>query len=288
MNNFMISAKRLITNKNTVTIIGVLIILIILYWGYKSTIDNAVKPVQVPIAKKTIPPQTEVTAEDIDWIKVPSVSKTNNVLLRSADIVGKYTGVNVTVPQGSMFYNDVLVNRDQLPGSWLSKIKTGPNGIPDEPYYFSVNMTTTYSNAIQPDSYIDVYMKAVDENNLVMFGRLMENIQVLAVKDAGGADVFNSVESDRTPAFLYFGVSKEYHTLLRTANYIQNKGIELVIVPHGGANPLTGDTEVSSEYLRDFIFANSVDIPDNDEYISSINPDDPNATITPTPNPSGN
>lgn len=286
MNNFMISAKRLITNKNTVTIIGVLIILIILYWGYKSTIDGAVKPVQVPIAKRTIAPQTEVTAEDIEWINVPSVAKQNNVLLRSADIVGKYTGVNATIPQGSMFYNDVLVTRDQLPGSWLSKIKTGPNGIPDEPYYFSVNIVTTYGNAIQPDSYIDVYMKATDENDLIMFGRLMENIQVLAVKDANGADVFTSVESDRSPAFLYFGVSKEYHILLRTAIYLQSKGIELVVVPHGGANPITGDVEVSSEYLRDHIYALSVDIPDNEDYISSINPDDPNGNIT--PNPSGN
>ena len=46
----MISAKRFITNKNTVTIIGVLIVLIILYWGYKSTIDSAVNPVKVPVA----------------------------------------------------------------------------------------------------------------------------------------------------------------------------------------------------------------------------------------------
>lgn len=287
MNNFMISAKRLISNKNTVTIIGVLIILIILYWGYKSTIDSAVKPVNVPIAKKDIPPQTEVKAEDITWISVPSIAKQNNVLLTNGEIVGKYTGVNATIPEGSMFYKNVLVNRDQLPGSWLSKIKTDANGIPDEPYYFSVNIVTTYGNAIQPDSYIDVYMKAEDENRLVMFGRLMENIQVLAVKDGNGEDVFSSVSENKSPAFLYFGVSKEYHILLRTAIYLQNKGIELVVVPHGGANPLTGDVEVSSEYLRDHIYALSVDIPDNDEYISQIKPEE-NPGQNPTPNPSGN
>lgn len=282
MNNFMISAKRLITNKNTVTIIGVLIILIILYWGYKSTIDGAVKPVQVPIAKKTIPPQTEVTAQDIEWIKVPSVAKANNVLLRSNDIVGKYTGVNVTIPQGSMFYNDVLINREQLPGSWLARLKTDANGIPEKPYFFNVNMQTTFSNSIQPDSYIDFYMKAADENGLVMFGKLMENIQVLAVKDGSGADVFTSVESDKTPSVLYFGVSEEYHLLLRTASYLQGKGIELVVVPHGGANPITGDVEVSSEYLRDFIYALAAEIPDNDEYIGTL---DPNTPVTGPENP---
>jgi len=273
MNNFMISAKRLITNKNTVTIIGVLIILIILYWGYKSTIDGAVKPVQVPIAKRTIEPQTEVKAEDIAWINVPSVAKQNNVILRQNEIVGKYTGVNVTIPEGSMFYNNVLVNRDELQGSWLARIETGPTGIPDEPYYFSVDMVTTYGNAIQPDSYIDVYMKAKDENGLIMFGRLMENIKILAVKDGNGQDVFTGVESDKNPAFLYFGVSKEYHILLRKAIYLQDKGIELVVVPHGGANPLTGDVTVSSETLRDTIEVLTVNVSKLDEnYVNNLDP----------------
>lgn len=273
MNNFMISAKRLITNKNTVTIIGVLIILIILYWGYKSTIDGAVKPVQVPIAKRTIEPQTEVKAEDIAWINVPSVAKQNNVILRQNEIVGKYTGVNVTIPEGSMFYNNVLVNRDELPGSWLARIETGPTGIPDEPYYFSVDMVTTYGNAIQPDSYIDVYMKAKDENGLIMFGRLMENIKILAVKDGNGQDVFTGVESDKNPAFLYFGVSKEYHILLRKAIYLQDKGIELVVVPHGGANPLTGDVTVSSETLRDTIEVLTINVSKLDEnYVNNLDP----------------
>lgn len=284
MNNIMISAKRLISNKNTVTIIGVLIILIILYWGYKSTIDGAVKPVQVPIANKTIPPQTEVTSEDIKWIKVPSVAKQNGVLLRSSDIVGKYTGVNATIPQGSMFYQNVLVNRDQLPGSWLSRLKTDANGVPDKPYMFNVNMQTTFSNAIQPDTYIDVYMKATDETGLIIFGRLMENIQILAVKDGNGEDVFSSVESNKTPSVLYFGVQEEYHLLLRKAAYLQSKGVQLVIVPHGGANPITGDVEISSEFLRDYIYTNTYAMPDNDEFIGNIDDENQNQpTINPNP-----
>jgi Flp pilus assembly protein CpaB len=270
MNNFMISAKRFITNKNTVTIIGVIIILAILYYGYQSTITKAVNPVRVPVAANTIEPQTEVTASDIAFIEVPSISKTTNVLISESQIVGKYTGVNATIPKGSMFYNDVLVNKEDLPGTWLTRLKTDVNGVIDIPYYISVNVVTTYGNSIQPDDYIDVYMKAKDESGLIMFGKLIENIQILAVKDGSGKDVFTSVETTSTPAFLYFGLAEDLHLLMRKAIYLNSIGIEIVVVPHGGVTPITGDVEVSSEFLRDFIDANTVKIPENSEYIDEL------------------
>ena len=36
MNNLLIGLKRFISNKNTVTVIAVIIILGLLYWGYSS------------------------------------------------------------------------------------------------------------------------------------------------------------------------------------------------------------------------------------------------------------
>lgn len=274
MNNFMISAKRFITNKNTVTIIGVLIVLIILYWGYKSTIDSAVNPVSVPVAANLIEPQTEITASDIAWINVPSVSKSSNVLTNTNDIIGKYTAINATIPEGSMFYSDVLVTKDELPGTWLEKLKTDANGVTDLPYYISINIVTSYANSILPDSYIDIYMKAKDDtdtsSDLIIFGKLIENIQVLAVKDASGNDVFSSVESDKTPSYLFFGVPEDMFILLRTATYLSNIGIELIVVPHGGVSPVTGDIEVSSEYLRDYIDAHKVYLPTNSEYLEQL------------------
>ena len=270
MNNFMISAKRFITNKNTVTIIGVLIVLIILYWGYKTTIDNAVKPVNVPVANKTIGAQTEVTSSDIGWKTVASAAKPSNVLMKQDQIVGKYTGVNATIPTGSMFYADVLVDKEDLPGNWLTKLHTDANGKTDIPFYMPVNIVTTFANSIQPDTYIDIYMRATDEAKLVMFGKLIDNIQVLAVKDSSGEDVFNSVEETGTPAYIFFGVPDELHILLRQATYLDSIGIELIPVPHGGINPVMGDVEVSSAYLRDYIDAHAVTIPTNQEYLEEL------------------
>lgn len=269
MNNFVISAKRFITNKNTVTIIGVLIILLILYYGYQSTINNAVNPVKVPTAAKLIGPQTEITVEDIKWIEVPSISKPSNVVLNESQIVGKYTAINATIPAGSMFYADVLVEKDQLPGTWLDKLRIDPiTKLKDVPYYTSVNIVTTYGNSIQPDDYVDFYMKAKSEDGSLMFGKLIENVQILAVKDSGGEDVFTSVDDNATPAFLFFGLEDELHLLLRKAYYLSNIGVEIVVVPTGIVpdNP-TDAVMVSSLYLRDFINAYSYDIPTNEEWM---------------------
>ena len=65
MNNFMISLKRFFKNKNTVTIIGVILIILILFIGYRTQIKNQVKPVQVPVAAETIQPRTKITSDMI-------------------------------------------------------------------------------------------------------------------------------------------------------------------------------------------------------------------------------
>ena len=173
MNNFMMSMKRFFSNKNVVTIIGVVIVLALLYWEYNSKITKAVNPTRVPVAASDLLPQQEITNTDVVWIDVPSVAIDKDALTNSSSIVGKYVGVNSMIPKGSMFYKSAIVEKSDLPGNWLTELKE------DEiPAYIKVDMVTTYSNSIEPDDYVDVWMKAEDEEGLVMFGKLIENIKV--------------------------------------------------------------------------------------------------------------
>lgn len=248
MSNFMISLKRFFTNKNTVTIIGVVIVLIILYYGYSSTIKKAVNPTRVPVAAHDLQPQTQITSSDIKWIEVPSISKDKNVLTNSSAIVGKYVGVNSMIPEGSMFYASSIVEKEDLPGNWLTLLTT------DEiPIAYSVNLASTYANSIQPGDYVDIYMRAENDKGKIMFGKLMSNIQVKAVKDSSGKDVFNSSGDMGTPAYVYFGLEKDFYYVLTKASFLSGIGVQLMMVPHGGAVPLVGDVEVTSKYLREYI-----------------------------------
>ena len=51
--NVQMSVKKVLTNKNTVTIIGVLAAIVILYVGYNYRIKKAVNPITVPYATQT-------------------------------------------------------------------------------------------------------------------------------------------------------------------------------------------------------------------------------------------
>ena len=255
MNNILIGLKKFVANKNTVTIIIVIIILALLYFGYTTKINSAVNPVSVPVAKTTIQPRTEITADMITTISVPKIAVKNNVILSTSQIIGKYTAINSVIPQSSMFYKEVLVNKSDLPDSVFSYIKEG-----DIPYQFPVTVYSTFGNSIFPGNKIDIYMKAVDDNGLLMIGRLLENVEVLAVKDSQGRNVFENTSENRTPAYLIFGLPERIHILMRKATYLSSKGVELIPVPHGGTVPTDGAMQVDIEELQNYIESRTVNL----------------------------
>lgn len=269
MNNLAISLKKFFTNKNTVTIIGVVAILIILYVMYTKTINKATEKIQVPVASKTINPQTQITADDITHIEVANAAKPEKVLMNDELIIGKYTGIGVTVPEGSMFYKDVIVEKEELPGNWLTLLEKDAEGKLQIPYYFSVNTTTTFGNSIQPGDYVDFYVRAYNEKDQLMFGKMVENIKILAVTDGSGQDVFRSQTDIGTPSFLNFGLSSELHDVLKKAEYLNGTDIELIVIPHGGAVPEENlATNVTSSQLRDFITTKAAEVKQDDANVT--------------------
>ena len=254
MNNFMISLKKFFKNKNTITIIGVILIIIILFVGYRMQIKRQVNPVSVPVATETIQPRTKITKDLIKYVDVAPIVLGDNVITSSAKIIGKYSNYNTVIPAGSMFYEETVIDEANLPDSSLINLEKG-----QVPYNFPVDMDTTYGNSIFPENYIDIYMKANNEEEKLMVGKLIENVKVLAVKDSSGKHVFENTEEDRQPAYLIFGVEPEINILLRKASYMSNYSVELFPVPHGvKVKAKEGETVVTSQTLKDFINANTV------------------------------
>ena len=138
MSNILISLKRFFTNKNTITVLGVIAILALLYYGYSKTIENQVRPTRIPVASTTIQPRTLITDDMINYIEVPAAWINGNVIRNSNSIIGKYTAVNTVVPAGSMFYSDVLTTKENLPDSAFSDVKDG-----ERPYALAVSTSTT-------------------------------------------------------------------------------------------------------------------------------------------------
>ena len=263
MKNILVSLRRITKNKNTVTIIGVIIILVLLYWGYSKQVNDSVRPVTMPIAATTIQPRTEITDDMVETIEVPRIMVFNNVITSRALVVGKYSNVNALIPQGSLFYADALINEKDLPDSAFVEVKEG-----DIPYAFRVDIDTTYGNSIYPGNKIDIWMKAEDADGKVMVGKLIENVEVIAVKDRSGRHVFENTEEAGDPATLTFGLEPAIYVLVKKAEYMSNLGVELFPVPHGRSAEIEDEeltTQVSTVQLQDYINANSVRIEGQDK-----------------------
>lgn len=272
MNNFMISLQKFFKNKNTVTVIGVIAIILILFFGYRYQIKKQVNPVTgVPVAAETIQPRTKITEDMLEYIDVaPIVLQKGDVITSKSNIIGKYSNYNTVIPKGSMFYNNTVVEEAKLPDSAFVELKEG-----EIPYNFPVTMDSTYGNSIFPGNYIDIYMKAERKDGKLMVGKLIENVEVLAVKDSSGRHVFENSDEARTPAFLIFGVKSEINILLRKASYMDNYSVVLFPVPHGVTVTEEGATTVTSQTLKDFINANTVA---NDEIEDKVDTKDTTKT----------
>ena len=257
MNNFIIGAKRFFTNKNVVTVIGVLLVLVILFFGYTSSIKKQTNPVNIPVAAKKINAQTQITAEDVKYVEVANSMLSGPVISSSSQIIGKYTNINVTIPEGSMFYSDWLVDANDIPGNWIEQLdyEAGELG-----YYMSVNIENTLGNSVLPNTYIDIYMRANDENGTPMFGKLLKNIKVLVVHDGSGSDIFKDSTNIGSPSKIGFAVSQDLYILLKKAEYLN---IDLVLAPRGSTVPTKDEIIVTSQTLRDYIDAQTTTIEED-------------------------
>lgn len=266
MSNFFVSLKRFLSNRNTVTILGVFLGVAILYFGYNYRIQQAIQPVRMPYARVTIQPRTRIVEDMIGYMDVPPARLKGSVIKYAAQVIDRYSNVNTIIPEGSLFYEGTVIPFTELPDASLINI---PEGL--IPYNFKVDIDKTYGNSIFPGNYINIYFKGYSDTGELMVGRLVENIRVLAVKDRNGQHVFENTEEARIPSIIIFGVPEEIHLLLRKATYIKDRDIELIPVPIGGVYEIEpGMIEITNTKIEQFIYQHA---PDISEDIPDVTPD---------------
>ncbi len=259
MNNLNASIKKFLGNKNTVTIIGVVLCLFILYFGYNYRIKQVVTLVRVPYANQKIEPKTLITTEMISYMEVPQSFLVGSYYSNANNIVGKYSNYNTIIAKGSLFYEELLIDSKYLPDNALQNVPDNYTVI-----NYPVNMSTTYANSMMPGEYINIYFKAVNDEGKIMFGKFISNIEILAVKDSSGQHVFESTEEARVPAYMLFAVPEETHLLLRKALYLKDYSVELILVPNTKTLTEKDVVTVNSEEIEKFITdkTQTVDVTD--------------------------
>ncbi len=236
--------KKIFANKGVVTFLGGILCIVILFFAYRYRVNKEINPISVPYAKTKLESRTEITNENVGTVKVPASMVTEGVIRDKSQVIGKYVNYNTFIPAGSLFYASSVITWDQMPDSAWSDIPDGNTIV-----YLSATSTTTGS-FIYPGDKIDLYFKTTDNGKLV-YGKLIEGIKVLAVKDSTGAHIFKKTASQKDFSTLIFSLSEDLHLLLRKSGYVSGE-----IIPVTRNQDYCKDkdcTKVSSTYLRNLI-----------------------------------
>ena len=266
MGKLLVPFKKFLSNKNTITILGVLLGIVVLYFGYTWRVNQSISPVKVPYANQTLVSGTKITEANISYTDIPKdmLKNMGNIVTNVAQINGKLVSYDSKIPNNGFFFSENLIAEEEMPDSIFSNIKDGYTIVS-----LSVDNHATYGSSIFPDDLIDLYMKTThpDDNKLV-YGRFIQTIQVLAVKDSKGNNVFTNKENPGVPAELLFAVPEDLFLLLKKAIYL---GIEIEPVPRNDSySEHAAATVISSEELRNIILDQSHAISDECTTIECI------------------
>ncbi|MBO4600794.1 MAG: hypothetical protein J5634_00995 [Bacilli bacterium] len=258
MGNLGNTIKKFLSNKNTVTILGVIVGVIVLYFGYNYRVKQAITPISIPVAKNEIGSTQEITSDDIKYVNVSSdfVKKTPNLIRNSSQLIGKRIAVGASVPVNGVFYTDIVKEAADMPDSAFADIPDGYTV-----FNLNVNNTLTYGNSMYPGNYIDLYLQGNDDSGKPIYGKFISSIQVLDAKDSSGRHVFDGTTKSGTTDVLLFAVPNDMYELLYDAQLI---GFKIIPVPRNysyTANP--GQTEISNEYFRTLIKSKSAVVPNS-------------------------
>ena len=253
MGNLINTFKRFLTNKTTVTILGIVIGIAVLFFFYIYRVDNAVNPREIPVATRTIAAIEEITRDDIKMVSIGSSFLNDADVYTSADsLVGKYVNTGTSIPAGGMFYTSQVVEKEELPNSIFDEIPAGYTI-----YQLRVDNESTYANSIYPGDRIDLWMSTT-QDGLVYYGEFIHGIEVLAVRDSSGENVFD-VTSGRTPAWLLFAVPTDMYRYLKVAEFLS--GVTIIpLVRNTNYNSDVGSTEITNEVLLQMIESRIMDM----------------------------
>lgn len=228
------SIRKIFLNRNTVTILAVIAGVIVLWFFYNMTLNNAINPIRVPVATREILATELITAEDIEYVEVNKsfLNNANNILTSSSQIINYYVNNGTSIPQGAMFYKNQVTTREEVS-------KTDFDNIPDgyTIYWLQVDNKSTYANSIYPGDKIDLWITGSDpQTKTIIYDEFINSIDVLEVKDSDGLNVFDDAEN-RTPAWLSFAVTDEMNTYLRV---LERSNFDIIPVPRNKMYTVAG------------------------------------------------
>ena len=252
--------KRFVGNKNTVTILGVLACIATLIIGYHYRVKISINPKTVPFAKVSIPARTVIEANMVGNIKISSTytQAADNLIMDSGKVVNKYATYKSNIPKNSLFYKEMVLEQDEMPDAAFAHIGDGYTI-----FSLDISLKESFYNSARAGNYIDLYVLArdKDENNKIIYARLVKSIRILAVKDSKGRNIVKNGVDNGKPSELLFAVKDADYDVLMKASLLGDSQVNIEPVLRNDAyTAAAGETEVNEGELRRYILDNCMDL----------------------------
>ena len=252
MGNIGETIKRFVGNKNTITILAVLAGVVILWYFYNYRVDQAITTQSIPYAIERIDTTDKIETDNIGYKDITSSTlRDSDIITDISSLTDKYVCQGTSIPANGFFYQSQLCDKSQIKNSIFDDMPKDWTA-----YTLDVDSKSTYADSILPGDYIDLYIQAVNDENKVIYGPLIESIKVTAVRDSENRDLFCDSEAGPS-AYLLFSVPEEYSRLLNVSDLVSNYSIKITPVPRGSAysqNP--GETKIANAEMCYFILRN--------------------------------
>ena len=260
MGNVVNTLKNILANKNTITILGVLIGVIAIYFVYDNRVKAATSTITVYYVRESVPANTQLTEDVLEKIQVnATLAKTYKGLVTSLAQVKAgsgqsaeffYVNYDHSLTAGQLLSTEDLVSpSDKLPNKTYNldeKLKQ---------FDLTVDLDTTQGNSIAPGNSIDIWVQGTDENGDIIFTRFVENLEVIDVVDSKW--ITTAGNESGTPKFLITAVDEETWLLLKRSERLNGYQFKLLPVVRDKAYDPKTPTTVVSETIRSIVNAHT-------------------------------
>ena len=152
------------------------------------------------IAKRDIPPRSEIQTEDLTMIQVPEKYMQSYTWNEKADIVGKYTSIQGMIPKGSLFYKDMLYNEKEVRDLAITKLQKGMT-------IFTLETNVSAIGSIEEGMYADIHVSISQKKEIPITGILIRHAEVISIKDHKGLSLKDE-QSTKIPYFVELGINQ--------------------------------------------------------------------------------
>lgn len=163
---------------------------------------------QTYIASKDIAPRSEIKESDLLEIKIPKDYLMDYAYTNKNDIVGKYTEIQGMIPAGSVFYKNMLFDKEDIPDQASIQLKNGQTA-------YALEIDLSKLGSILVGNRIDIYVTIKDAEKTIS-GYLIRNARVIAMKDHNGISLQDE-NSTKIPYYVEIAISYDQIPYLTTA-----------------------------------------------------------------------